>query len=81
MIIIMESRVRINLCAPFDILRFVRNLLFPFLKNCKSDIDERGHRLRFFCARRRGVMESFSIHTHQVSDSTPVVQVTVYSLW
>ena len=32
----------------------------------------------FFHARRHGVVESFSIHTHEVSGSTPVVQVTVY---
>ena len=75
---IMGSRVRILLGAPFDILRFVRKLLFPFFKNSKSDVDERGHRLRFFYAQRRGVMESFSIHTHEVSGSTPLVQVTVY---
>ena len=60
--------VRIRLGAQaFDILRFVRTLLFPFFKNSWSDIDERGHRLLFFHARRRGVVESFSIHTHEVS--------------
>ena len=40
---IMGSRVRIRLGAPFDILHFVRNLLFPFFKNCKSDVDERDY--------------------------------------
>ena len=30
---IVGSRVRILLGVPFDILRFVRNLLFPFIKN------------------------------------------------
>ena len=73
---IMGSRVQIRLGARFDILRFVRTLLFPFLKNI--DVDERGYRLRFFHARRRGVVESFSIHTHEVSGSTLMVQVTVY---
>ena len=45
-IMIMGSPVRIRLAAPFDIVRFVRNLLFPFFKNSKSDVYERGHRLR-----------------------------------
>ena len=49
----MGSRVRIRLGVRFDILRFVRNLLFPLLKNSKSDVDERGHCLRFFHTRRR----------------------------
>ena len=31
--------------------------------------------LLFSC---RGVVESFSIHTHEVWGSTPVVQITVY---
>ena len=75
----MGSRVRIRLAAPFDILRFVRNLLFPFFKNSKSDVDERGHRLRFFHARRLGVMESFSIFTRmRFWVHPPVVEVTVY---
>ena len=65
---IIGSRVRIRLGALLDILRFVRTLLFPFFKNV--DVDERGHRLRFFHARRCGVVESFSIHTHEVSGST-----------
>ena len=56
---IMGSRVRIHLGgAPFDILRFVKNLSFPFLKNSWSDVDERGHRLRFFHAQRRDVVAS-----------------------
>ena len=75
---IMGSWVRIRLGAPFDILRFVRTLLFPFFKNSWSDVDERGYRLRFFHARGQGIVESFLIHTHEVSGSTPVVQVTVY---
>ena len=33
--------------AFFDILCFMRNLL-SVLKNSKSDVDERGHRLCFF---------------------------------
>ena len=41
----MGSLVRIRLGAPFDILRFVSSLLFL---NSKSDVDERGHLLRFF---------------------------------
>ena len=39
----MGSRVRIRL---FHILHFVRDLLFPLLKNSKSGVDDRGHRLR-----------------------------------
>ena len=39
----MGSRVRIRL---FHILHFVTNLLFPLLKNSKSGVDDRGHRLR-----------------------------------
>ena len=44
---IMGPRVRIRLGAPFDILRFVKNLLFPFFNNSQSDVDERDHRLGF----------------------------------
>ena len=51
---------------------------FLFFKNSWSDVDERGHRLPFMHTRRRGIVESFSIHTHEVSGSTPVVQVTVF---
>ena len=43
---IMGSQVRIRPGAPFDILHFVRNLLFPFFKNSKSDVDEQGQHLR-----------------------------------
>ena len=39
----MGSRVRIRL---FHILHFVMDFLFPLLKNCKSGVDDRGHRLR-----------------------------------
>ena len=39
----MGSRVRIRL---FHILHFVRDFLFPLLKNSKSGVDDRGHRLR-----------------------------------
>ena len=39
----MGSRVQIRL---FHILHFVRDLLFPLLKNSKSGVDDRGHRLR-----------------------------------
>ena len=39
----MGSRVRIRL---FHILHFVMDFLFPLLKNSKSDVDDRGHRLR-----------------------------------
>ena len=39
----MGSWVRIRL---FHILHFVRDLLFPLLKNSKSAIDDRGHRFR-----------------------------------
>ena len=39
----MGSRVRIRL---FHILHFVRDLLFPLLKNSKSGVDDRGHRFR-----------------------------------
>ena len=75
---IMGSRVRIRLGAPFDILRFVRNLLFPFFKNSKSDVDDR---LRFLHARRRGVVESFSIHTHEVPGSSPGGASNSLPLW
>ena len=46
----MGSRVRIRL---FHILHFVRDLLFPLLKNSKSGVDDRGHRLRITHTRRR----------------------------
>ena len=39
----MGSRVRVLL---FYILHFVMNFLFPLLKNSKSCVDDRGHRLR-----------------------------------
>ena len=39
----MGSRVRIRL---FHILHFVMHFLFPLLKNAKSGVDDRGHRLR-----------------------------------
>ena len=39
----MGSRVRIRL---FHILHFVRDLLFPLLKNSKSGVDDRSHRFR-----------------------------------
>ena len=39
----MGSRVRIRL---FHILHFVRNLLFPLLKDSKSGVDDQGHRFR-----------------------------------
>ena len=46
----MGSRVRIRL---FHILHFVRDLLFPLLKNSKSGVDDRGHRLRITHTPRR----------------------------
>ena len=39
----MGSRVRIRL---FHILHFVMHFLLPLLKNSKSGVDDRGHRLR-----------------------------------
>ena len=39
----MGSRVRIRL---FHILHFVMHFLFLLLKNSKSGVDDRGHRLR-----------------------------------
>ena len=39
----MGSQVRIRMAARFNILRFVRNLLFPFFKNSEPDVDERDH--------------------------------------
>ena len=39
----MGSRVRIRL---FHILHLVMDFLFPLLKNSKSGVDDRGHRLR-----------------------------------
>ena len=39
----MGSGVRIG---HFHILHFVRDLLFPLLKNSKSGVDHRGHRFR-----------------------------------
>ena len=44
----MGSRIRIRL---FHIVDFVRDLLFPLLKNSKSGVDDRGHRLRITHAR------------------------------
>ena len=74
---IMGSRVRFRLGAPFDILCFVRNLLFLFSK-ILSLMLMTGVILTFLSTR---VVEGFSIHTHMVSGSTPVVQVTVYFSW
>ena len=53
----MGSRVRIRL---FHILHFVRDLLFPLLKNSKSGADDRGHRLRITHTPRRQEFFSFS---------------------
>ena len=39
----MGSQVRIRL---FHILHFVTDFLFPLLKNSKSGVNDRGHRLR-----------------------------------
>ena len=39
----MGSRVRIRL---FRILHFMIDFFFPLLKNSKSGVDDRGHRLR-----------------------------------
>ena len=52
----MGSRVRIRL---FHILHFVRDLLFPLLKNSKSGVDDRGHHLRITYTRRRGTSSTF----------------------
>ena len=46
----MGFRVRIRL---FHILHFVRDLLFPVLKNSKSGVDDGGHRLQITHTRRR----------------------------
>ena len=46
----MGSRVRIRL---FHILHFVMDFLFPLLKNSKSGVDDRGHRLRITHTHRR----------------------------
>ena len=46
----MGSRVRIRL---FHILNFVMDFLFPLLKNSKTGVDDRGHRLRICQAPRR----------------------------
>ena len=46
----MGSRVRIRL---LHILHFVMEFLFPLLKNSKSGVDDRGHRLRITHTRRR----------------------------
>ena len=49
----MGSRVRIRL---FHILHFMRDLLFPFLKNSKSGVDDRGLRLRITHTLRRSAV-------------------------
>ena len=46
----MGSQLRIPL---FHILHFVRDLLFPLLKNSKFGADDRGHRLRITHTWRR----------------------------
>ena len=51
----MGYRVRIRV---FHILHFVRDLLFPLLKNSKSGVDDRGHRLRITHTPRRPVVNS-----------------------
>ena len=45
----MGSRVRIRLFH----LHFVMDFLFPLLKNSKSGVDDRGHRLRITHTLRR----------------------------
>ena len=55
----MGSRVRIRL---FHILHFVRDLLFPLLKNSKSGIDDRGHHLRITHTSRRSASFHISLH-------------------
>ena len=47
---IVGPRIRTRLVTRFENLDFVRNLLFPLLKNSKSVVDERGHRLRILHA-------------------------------
>ena len=44
------SCVRTHLVTCFENLDFVRNLLFPLLKNSKSVVDEWGHQLRILLA-------------------------------
>ena len=48
----MGSRVRIRLFH----LHFVMDFLFPLLKNSKSGVDDRGHRLRITHTHRRAVL-------------------------
>ena len=53
----MGSRVQIRL---FQMLHFVRDLLFPLFKNSKSGVDDRGHRLRITHTLRRFPRYHFS---------------------
>ena len=45
-LLIVGSQFLTRLVTRFENLDFMRNLLFPLLKNFKSVVDERGHRLR-----------------------------------
>ena len=73
---IMGSLVRIRLSGtPFDILRFVKNLYFFFSKILSLTLMSG---VTAYVFPTRDVVESFSIHAHEVSGSIPLVQVTVY---
>ena len=45
-LLIIESQFLTRLVTRFENLDFMKNLLFPLLKNFKSVVDERGHCLR-----------------------------------
>ena len=68
----MGSRVRIRL---FHILHFVMDFLFPLLKNSKSGVDDRGHRLR--SGHRLRICHALrrTITGKQVDDATDVFLV------
>ena len=57
----MGSRVRTRLVTQYENLDFVRNVLFPLLKNSKSALmsgvtdEKRGQRLRILHALHRGI--------------------------
>ena len=73
----MGSRVRFRL---FHILHFMRDLSFPLLKNSKSGVDDRGHRLRITHTRRERYVVLFPYDIIEMTGSLAVIQGRSWSL-
>ena len=64
--------VRIRL---FHILHFVMDFLFPLLKNSKSGVDDRGHRLRICQAHLWALVRCFGLLTVAVKWVVPLAEL------